>query len=117
VHSCCRHRHAAGEQPPIASAGLRFRLGCVSLIKSVAQPLVRLDRVPTPAEVGERVDQYSLQVLVEGTCSRQRFEKSESGFLFALLEQLRSEQSDDRSVSLGQLFATVCRPVGVPVLR
>ena len=111
-----RHGLAAGEQATVESLGLRLRFGGVRLVECVAQPLVALDRLPAPTETGERIDQHSVQMLIEGARRRERFEHGQGGFLVALLEELRSEQGRQRGMGFGQSFTMFDRPIGVLVL-
>src|SRR5512133_3233866 len=113
MRDCCRHRLAAREQAPVESCGLWFWFGGILLVEGVAQPLVRLDGLPSSTETGEHIDQHTLQAFVEGTGARDRLQKSKGGFLFALRGQLRSQQRHDRGRGLGEPVAMLLCPIRV----
>jgi hypothetical protein len=54
-----------------------------------------------------------LQVFVEGTDGRGWLQKSEGGFMFALLGQFRSQQRNGRGMDLGEPVAMLLCPLRV----
>ena len=82
--------------------GLGFWFGGVRLVERVAQPFVGLDGFPASAEAGKDIDQYPVQAFVERARGCQRFNEGEGCFLFALLQQLRSEQTRHSGVGFAE---------------